>query len=60
MARLRSGRANVTKLAFERARPYADVNYEDSVRHAINAKDPNLADRVVLSVLHERRYPPGF
>ncbi|MGO8920935.1 MAG: hypothetical protein ACLQJR_34015 [Stellaceae bacterium] len=40
--------------------PYADVNYEDSVRHAINAKDPNLADRVVLSELHERRYPPGF
>ena len=40
--------------------PYADLNYEDSVRHAINAKDPNLADRVVLSVLHERRYPPGF
>jgi len=41
-------------------RVYADVNYEDPVRHAINAKDPNLADRVVLSVLHERRYPPGF
>ena len=40
--------------------PYADVNYEDLVRHAINAIDPNLADRVVLSVLHERRYPPGF
>jgi len=40
--------------------PYADVNYEELVRHAINAKDPNLADRVVLSVLHERRYPPGF
>jgi hypothetical protein len=40
--------------------PYADVNYEVLVRDAINAKDPNLADRVVLSVLHERRYPPGF
>jgi hypothetical protein len=40
--------------------PYANVNYEDLVRHAIKAKDPNLADRVVLSVLHERRYPPGF
>ena len=40
--------------------PYANVNYENLVRHAINAKDPNLADRVVLSVLHERRYPPGF
>ena len=40
--------------------PYADVNYEDLVRQAINATDPNLAGRVVLSVLHERRYPPGF
>jgi hypothetical protein len=40
--------------------PYADENYEDLVRHAIAAKDLNLADRVVLSVLHERRYPPGF
>ena len=40
--------------------PYANVNYENLVRHAIKAKDPNLADRVVLSVLHERRYPPGF
>ena len=40
--------------------PYADVNYEDLVRQAINATDPNLVDRVVLSVLHERRYPPGF
>jgi hypothetical protein len=36
------------------------VNYEKLVRDAINAKDPNLADRAVLSVLHERRYPPGF
>jgi hypothetical protein len=40
--------------------PYADVNYEDLVRHAINATDPNLVDRVLLSVLHERRYAPGF
>jgi hypothetical protein len=40
--------------------PYADVNYEDLVRQAIHATDPNFADRVVLSVLHERRYPPGF
>ena len=40
--------------------PCADVNYEELVRDAINAKDPNLADRAVLSVLHERRYPPGF
>jgi len=22
--------------------------------------NPNLADRLLLSVLHERRYPPGF
>lgn len=40
--------------------PYANENYEDLVRHAMKAKDPNLADRVVLSVLHERRDPPGF
>ena len=40
--------------------PYADVNYEDLVRQAIHATDPNLADRVVLSVLHQRRHPPGF
>ena len=38
--------------------PHADENYEDLVRHAVGAKDPNLADRVVLSV--QRRYPPGF
>jgi len=40
--------------------PYADVNYEDLVRHAIKAADSGLADRVKLSVLHERRYAPGF
>ena len=41
--------------------PYAEKNYEDLVHEAINAKDPNLADRVVLSELHERgRYPPNF
>jgi hypothetical protein len=40
--------------------PYADLNYEDLVRHAIKAKDPNLADRVVLSELHERQSPPAF
>jgi hypothetical protein len=38
--------------------PYADVNYEDSVHHAINAANPTLA--VVLSELHDRRYPPQF
>jgi hypothetical protein len=35
--------------------PYAGNNYEDLVRIAINTTDPNLADRVVLSVLNERR-----
>jgi hypothetical protein len=41
--------------------PYASETYEELVRLAINATDPNLADRrVVLSVLHERRYPAGF
>ena len=40
--------------------PYAEVNYEDLVRDALNAKDPNLADRVVLSALHERQCPPCF
>jgi len=40
--------------------PYAGENYEDLVRLAINATDPNLADRVMLSVLNERRYPAGF
>ena len=40
--------------------PYADKNYENSVRVAINAADPTLADRVVLSELHEGRYAPGF
>ena len=39
---------------------YAEKNYEDLVYDAINAKDSNLADRVKLSELHERRYPPGF
>jgi hypothetical protein len=40
--------------------PYADKNYEDSVRAAIKSTDPNLADRVELSVLNERRYPAHF
>jgi hypothetical protein len=34
--------------------PYADENYEHLVRAAINAADPNLASRVVLSVLNDR------
>jgi hypothetical protein len=40
--------------------PYAAKDYEDWVRRAIGAEDPKLVDRVVLSELHERRYPPGF
>jgi hypothetical protein len=40
--------------------PYADVDYEDWVRRAVKAADPSLADRVMLSELHERRDSPGF
>jgi hypothetical protein len=40
--------------------PYADVNYEVSVRLAVNTADPNLAGRVALSELHERRDHPRF
>jgi hypothetical protein len=40
--------------------PYAGENYENLVRIAINATDPNLADRVVLSVLNERRFQAHF
>ena len=40
--------------------PYADENYENLVRHDISAADPSLADRVVLSELHERRDHPRF
>jgi hypothetical protein len=40
--------------------PYADVNYDALVRHAISAIDPNLADRVLLSELHECRYAANF
>jgi hypothetical protein len=40
--------------------PYADEKYEEAVRAAIDAADPNLADRVKLSVLNERRNPPNF
>jgi hypothetical protein len=40
--------------------PYASVDYEALVHRAINAKDPGLAHRVVLSELHERRNPPDF
>jgi hypothetical protein len=37
--------------------PYADENYEHLVRDAIKAIDPNLASRVVLSVLNDQ---PNF
>lgn len=40
--------------------PYADECYEHWVQRAIKAADPNLADRVVLSELHERRDHPRF
>ena len=40
--------------------PYADKNYEERVRQAIDATDPSLTGRVALSVLHERRYAPNF
>jgi hypothetical protein len=39
--------------------PYADERYEILVRGAIDAY-PNLTDRVVLSVLNERRNPAYF
>jgi hypothetical protein len=40
--------------------PYADVEYEQRVREAIKAADPNLDARVALSELHERRYAALF
>jgi hypothetical protein len=40
--------------------PYANVTYEQQARQAVVALDARLADRVQLSVLHERRYQPGF
>jgi hypothetical protein len=40
--------------------PYADVDYEEWVRRTVKAADPSLADRVMLSELHERRDSPGF
>jgi hypothetical protein len=40
--------------------PYAGENYEDLVRTAIAATDPNLADCVILSALNERRNPAYF
>lgn len=41
--------------------PYpVDPSYEEQVREAIERADPRLSQRIKLSVLHERRYPPGF
>jgi len=40
--------------------PYAGEKYEESVRAAINETDPNLDDRVMLSVMNERRNPANF
>jgi hypothetical protein len=40
--------------------PYAGENYEDLVRTAITASDPNLAACVVLSALNERQNPAHF
>ena len=40
--------------------PYAEERYEIAVRATVNTIDPNLADRVVLSVLNERRNPAYF
>ena len=40
--------------------PYSDVDYETQVHQSVNAADANLADRIKLSVLPERRYGPQF
>ena len=40
--------------------PYADEDYEQRVRDAIQKADSTLADRVALSELHERQNPPHF
>jgi len=40
--------------------PYADEDYEQRVRDAIQKADPTLADRMALSELHERQNPPHF
>jgi hypothetical protein len=40
--------------------PYADEDYEQRVRDAVQKADSTLADRVALSELHERRNPPRF
>jgi hypothetical protein len=40
--------------------PYADADYEKRALDAITAIEPGLGDRIVLSELHERRYPANF
>jgi hypothetical protein len=40
--------------------PYAEEPFEKRARAAIEAADPSLRDRVILSVLNPRRYAPGF
>jgi hypothetical protein len=41
-------------------RPYADEAYEARTRNTIASIDPSIIDRLELSVLSERRYPPQF
>jgi len=40
--------------------PYAKEDFEQRARAAIEAADASLRDRVILSVLNPRRYPPNF
>jgi hypothetical protein len=40
--------------------PYADESYETRARNTIASIVPSLVDRLELSVLSERRYPPQF
>ncbi len=40
--------------------PYAEGPFEERARAVIEAADPSLRNRVILSVLNPRRYAPGF
>ena len=40
--------------------PYATSEYEATAREAIASIDPPLLEKVELSILSERRYPPQF
>jgi hypothetical protein len=40
--------------------PDAEESFEQAARAGIEAVDASLRDRVILSVLNPRRYPPGF